>query len=246
MSGTIPCIKAERGFRSGACLYFCAIPLAWELLSCVPNSVLRSLDHSTLLNSSTNSRKGSQKEEQVLLYPIKFPTVKQILCLILWASTNLLFQSFLRCSAQHWSPLPYFQPQTPQMGLGNLKPLKKGQVRFPDRMALSLLVGLGIEQHMFILLACHSSRWRVGTPGKEWKAQCSAVLSLVTAADAAPCACSPSFYSLHSSPAPSKHCMLEQHLHSPPPRNNSRAWGEMVTLCLRYGTAHLEVFLPPC
>lgn len=45
------------------------------------------------------------------------------------------------------------------------------------------------------------------------------------------------FNSLQPSPAPFSHCVLEQHLHPPPPRNGSRAWGETVTLCSRYGTA---------
>lgn len=50
-----------------------------------------------------------------------------------------------------------------------LKPSKKVQVLFPDLTALSVLVGPGIEQHMFILLVCHSFSLKAGYAGEGMK-----------------------------------------------------------------------------
>ena len=82
-----------------------------------------------------------------------------------------------------------------------LKPWKKGQVLLPDLTALSLLVGPGIQQHMSILLVCHSSHWRLGSGGRNEK-DCFAVVSLVTTAAAAPCASCPSSILFHAPQLP--------------------------------------------
>lgn len=79
-----------------------------------------------------------------------------------------------------------------------------------DLMALSLLAGPGIWQHMLFCLFCHSPHQSLSMRGKERKGQCFTVLSLVTTAAAVLCASCPSLILFHA-----------PHLHFPTVRTSS-------------------------
>lgn len=117
-----------------------------------------------------------------------------------------------------------------------LKPSKKGQVLFPDLTTFTPCSTWDTAAYVYsACLPFSSLKAGYAREGMKRTVSCSAF----TCNNSSCCSLCllPFLNSLQPSPAPFSHRVLEQHLHPPLPRNSSRAWGEMVTLCSRYGTA---------